>query len=88
MNKDSLKLAQSVSNLIWSTYDDKFFYASEKMERNKGVSIENPDNIWFFWNQFDHDNQYTFTKLVTCLPSDRPGVKEMQEFVNKNYLGE
>lgn len=50
-----------------------------KQERNASVPTEHPDNIWFFWNQFDHHNHKEFLRRV-LLTSDVPGRSELRDF--------
>jgi hypothetical protein len=48
---------------IWSTYDDTFGYASEKIERVN--SLDNiQDNAMVFFRMFDHHNQHIFRTLI------------------------
>lgn len=80
MNKESLKLAKKISHEIWEKYDDTHGYRSEKQDRNKNVSIENSDNIWFFWQQFDPVNQKEF--LIGLLSyKDEEGFSDLMDWV-------
>lgn len=65
LTKEDLELAKSISNEIWDSYDDTHGYASEKKAINSECSVLHPDNIWFFWQQFDADNQGKFYQKVT-----------------------
>ena len=61
---------QDVSNIIWETYDDTHGYATEKIEKNNSVSIDNEENFWFFWGQFDHINQRKMLDMVSTISTD------------------
>jgi hypothetical protein len=79
LGKRELELAKKISNEIWATYDDKFGYATEKQEKNNSVSTDIPDNIWFFWGQFDSHNQEKFWDKV--VHSDDVGSVQLQAWV-------
>lgn len=64
MSEDALKLAQQIAHEVWEKYDDTHGYRTEKQEANASVPTDNPDNIWFFWNQFDPRNQAEFVARV------------------------
>lgn len=68
LSPEALELAKQISDEIWSTYDDTHAYATEKREANATVNVNNPDNIWYFWNQFDAPNH---VKFVDRLLADR-----------------
>jgi hypothetical protein len=59
-----LELAKKISHQVWEKYDDQFGYRTEKQTYNDNVSTDIPDNIWFFWGQFDSINQAEFTDLA------------------------
>lgn len=81
MTKDALELAKKIADQIWQSYDDTYGYQTEKRERNAAVPTGHPDNIWFFWNQFDSNNQEKFLELA--LDSDEPGASELQLWATK-----
>lgn len=62
----ALELAQQISDEIWSTYDDTHGYATEKRAANAAVDVNNPDNIWYFWNQFDAPNHMKFVDALVA----------------------
>lgn len=79
LNASSLEIAKEISNEIWDNYSDEFGYRSDKQTRNNEVSVERPDNIWFFWGQFDSKNKLLFlTKAVFA--SERKGGKDLLEW--------
>lgn len=83
MKPDSLKLAQKIANEVWQPYDDTHGYRTEKQERNAAVNIDDPENIWFFWNQFDSSNQNKFQQLVIDATLNRaPGALDLLIWVN------
>jgi len=68
MTKEALELAQKVSIQIWSTYDDTYKYASGKIALCEAEGTDDPESIWFYWNQFDPNNQDKFFELVNQAP--------------------
>ena len=90
-----LKLIQRMAHEVWQKYDDTYGYRTEKQERNAKVSTKHPDNIWFFWNQFDINNQKELvSKIVSEIPRHPKSVirlikwfgereKEYKEMFNK-----
>lgn len=61
-----LEIIKELSHEIWGSYDDSFGYRAEKQKINSGVGIDHPDNIWFFWNQFDAKNhKVLYEKLLS-----------------------
>lgn len=66
---DELKIAKQVAHDVWNKYDDTFGYRSDKQAANEAVSIENPDNIWYFWGQFDMHNHQDFIRRVNMYSS-------------------
>jgi ribosome maturation protein Sdo1 len=48
---------------IWSTYDDKFGYRTEKLNRIKDIQNVS-DNAWYIVAMFDTNNQ---AKLLTMV---------------------
>lgn len=64
LGRPELELAKKISHQVWEKYDDQFGYRTEKQTYNDIVSTDVPDNIWFFWGQFDHINQLEFTSRV------------------------
>ena len=85
MGTDEWELAKRISNAVWQKYDDAYGYRSEKQESNAAVNVEVPENIWFFWNQFDSINQEEFVKRVN--ESQRPGAAKLKAWVNKQIIG-
>ena len=76
----ALKLAKDIAHEIWAKYDDKYNYRSEKQKRNDLVSISNPENMYFFWQQFDSRNQTEFGKRLYELP-DSPEKQELIDWI-------
>lgn len=76
----SILLAKRIAHQVWDKYDDEFGYRSEKQTRNDAVSTDNPNNIWFFWNQFDYKNQVEFAARI--MTSDALGAKELRKWVS------
>lgn len=62
--KTALELARKISIEIWKTYDDSYGYATEKINKCKEVSTDNPENFYFFFGQFDSRNQKKFMEKV------------------------
>ena len=82
LTKESLDLAKAISNKIWKGYDD-----TEKITRNNNVSTDIPDNIWFFWGQFDANNHVEFF-IQTILNKEKPGGKQLEKWVIKTLVQE
>lgn len=71
MSEDALKLAQQIAHEVWEKYDDTHGYRTEKQERNDNHPTNDPDCMWFFWNQFDENNQNEFIGgVIDRLPSE------------------
>lgn len=66
MSKEALELAKQIAHEVWAKYDDEFGYRTEKQARNAEVSTDIPDNIWFFWGQFDLNNKAEFATRVAA----------------------
>lgn len=73
LGKDELELAKRISHEVWQKYDDQFGYRTEKQEANAKVSTDNPENIWFFWGQFDPHNQEEFYERLVNNSIESPG---------------
>jgi len=68
MSKEALEVAKRLAYVIWQTkYEDDQLYLDEKLPKNESVSTGHPDNINFFYGQFDHINQAIFGDLVESL---------------------
>lgn len=76
LGRPELELAKTISNQVWEKYDDDYGYRSEKQNHNNSVSTELPDNIWFFWGQFDGNNQEEFFDKV--LNSQEAGATKLK----------
>lgn len=58
---------------LWSTYDDTYGYASEKIERIRGIPNVQ-DNFMYIFVMFDMDNQ---RKIVAAVqPTTRDDIRE------------
>ena len=79
LSERSLKIAQSIADLIWSTYDDTHGYATEKRKDNAAVDTKTPANMIFFWQQFDSNNQRKFFDIAVLLMarSDDPEMNDI-----------
>lgn len=88
LSKEALELAKKISDGIWQRYDDTYGYQTEKREYNANVSTDNPDNIWFFWGQFDICNQEIFWFRVA--ESNEAGAEELLAWATEQLakLGE
>lgn len=63
-----LAIIKELAHEVWGSYDDQFGYRSEKQKRNADVGTDHPDNIWFFWNQFDAKNhKVLYGKLLSYI---------------------
>lgn len=78
LGKPELELAKKISHQVWEKYDDQFGYRTEKQTYSDNVSTGIPDNIWFFWGQFDHLNQLEFTSKVE--QSKEAGTSKLKEW--------
>lgn len=82
LSKTALELAQKISHLIWEKYEDTHGYKTEKQTRNANVSTDHPDNIWFFWGQFDQFNQSEFMYRVRgAVDKKVDGAQELLDFL-------
>ncbi|MCK9461625.1 MAG: hypothetical protein M0R80_18505 [Proteobacteria bacterium] len=62
MTKGALKLARDISIGV---IRDRWDHPEEKIASNSRESLlEHPDNIWYFWNQFDPFSQDLFFERV------------------------
>lgn len=77
LGQPELELAKKISHEVWQKYDDTHGYRTEKQEYNAKVSTENPDNIWFFWGQFDSNNHQEFYDRLLDKHSDDPGAPKL-----------
>jgi hypothetical protein len=58
-SKEIFDEMKSIATDIWNTYDNKFGYVTEKLERiNNFDNIQ--DNAMVFYRMFDTQNQTTF----------------------------
>lgn len=78
MSTEALELAKKISHNIWESYDDEHGYRSEKQAINAGVKTDNPENIWFFWNQFDAQNQMKFAVEASYAAMIAPQVEDYE----------
>lgn len=85
LTQKSLDLAQKASHEVWEKYDDTYGYRSEKQKANSEVSTSNRENIWFFLNQFDPNNQQEFLIKIVLSEPDSEDKLELVKFVTK-YL--
>jgi hypothetical protein len=97
LTKEDLEIAKKISHDLWQPYDDTHGYRTEKQTRNAEVSTENPDNIWFFWGQFDSTNQTMFLihavesgneALVNWCKAAMAEVQEALEFLRTQQNGD
>lgn len=87
MSEAALKLAQKIAHEVWQKYDDEHSYRTEKQERNAATPTDHPDNIWFFWNQFDHTNHLEFV-AKTAGYLGTPAGDELWEWTKEPYSRE
>lgn len=87
MSEESLKLAQSISHDIWEKYDDTYGYRTEKQAYNARPELtQHPDNIWFFWGQFDRHNQAEFVdRAQMSARAGQPGGSELTKWAKTQY---
>lgn len=72
MSKEALEVAKRLAHVVWQTrYENSKHYIADKLEKNDIVSTDQPDNINFFFGQFDADNQFQFFVLVANLPESK-----------------
>ena len=65
LSESALELMKKIANEVWEKYrDSSGDYYTEKVTRNNQTSTKHPDNVWFFWNQFDGTNQKEFFNRV------------------------
>jgi hypothetical protein len=88
LSKYALMVAKKISNQVWEKYDDTYGYRTEKQTANDKVSTDNPENIWFFWGQFDHDNQREFYELVTeeASKSSNESIKFLKKWCERQLV--
>lgn len=78
-----IELAQRISREVWQKYDDTHGYRTEKLAENDRVSPEHPDNIWFFWGQFDSNNHQEFFDRLCDEHNDDPGAPGLMAWTLK-----
>lgn len=59
---------------IWSTYDDKYGYATEKINRINSINNKK-DNVMIFYRMFDFNNKKTMKSKLS---------KEALDYINNN----
>lgn len=79
IGKEELQLMKDISHEIWESYDDTYGYRTEKQTRNAEVSVEHPDNFWFFYGQFDVLNQHKMKKAL--LHKDTEKAHNLLEYI-------
>lgn len=84
LSSKALELAQKIAHEVWQKYDDTHGYRTEKQERNANVLPVHPDNMWFYWNQFDSINQQEFEERVDKLPESE-AKKELKVWISERY---
>ena len=59
-----LILAQQIAIIVWQSRANEHNpdYIQEKINKIKSISLENPDNIWWLFGQFDINGQDQFYK--------------------------
>ena len=82
-----LKLMQKIAHQVWDKYDDKFGYRSEKQALNASIPTKHPDNIWFFWNQFDSHNHREFLVRLVMYKQCQ-AKKDLLVWIKKQLLEE
>jgi len=84
LSNKALEFAQKIAHEVWQKYDDKYNYRTEKQERNAKVLPNHPDNMWFYWNQFDSSNQDEFSKRVLGLPESK-AKEELKVWISERF---
>lgn len=59
LSKEALQLAKEIARAVWSKYDDRFNYRTEKIIKNNSF-----DDMLPIWQQFDFINQWEFKSRV------------------------
>lgn len=54
---------QNLAISIWGTYNDDYWYASEKIAIVKSINNVR-DNIWYIYSMFDSNNQAKLDRLA------------------------
>ena len=88
IRRKHLLIMQEVSHKVWEFYSDEHGYRSEKQKRNADASARNPDDIWFFWNQFDFDNHIKVFKELLLFYKDSPERNDLIEWTIKQLVKE
>jgi hypothetical protein len=85
LSQEALELAKLISIGIWQTYDNTYGYATDKISACEKASLKDPENINFFWGQFDPINQSMF-ELVLFNHKDSPAKKELTDWIENYHL--
>lgn len=84
LSKASLELVKLLSDKVWGKYDDTHGYRTDKQAKNVSVSTDIPDNIWFFWGQFDQFNQAELMRYIKgSIDENTEGAEELYNFLDK-----
>ena len=81
IRKKHLLIMQEVSHKVWEL-SDKHGYRNEKQKRNANASVKFPDDIWFFWNQFDFRNHIKIFKELLLFYKD---TKERNDLIEWTF---
>ena len=84
ISNKALEIAQKIAHEVWQKYDDKYGYRTEKQKRNGQVQPNDPENMWFYWNQFDSANQDEFSERVCGLPESTEK-EELKEWITETF---
>ncbi len=85
LSNKTLELAQKIAHEVWQKYDDKYGYRTEKQERNANVLPNDPENMWFYWNQFDSTNQQEFIDKLEELPESKEKT-ELKDWIKDRFM--
>ncbi len=83
MKKETLELAKKIAHEVWEKYDDTYGYRTEKQKRNKEVATDHPDNMYFFWQQFDSNNQAEFVARTMSVKEDSEEKQELIDWIEE-----
>lgn len=86
LHQNHLELAKSISKKVWKDKKSKWKpeFIKEKILRMESVSTKNPENIWFFINQFDTRRVLKLWHLAKARGTTTG--TELAEFIETEYF--
>lgn len=86
MKTETLQLAKEIAHDVWieNYSDSEGDYLQEKLTKNDSVSTGHPDNMLFFWQQFDTQNQNKFLFALAKRPESEE-TAELEAWISDWY---